>query len=148
MSLGPQGIAALVPHAGAMCLLDAVLDWSDGDIRCRAVSHLRADHPLRRHGRLAALCGVEYALQAMALHGALRDGGRAQPAGYAAALRSVACGVAELDAPPGGPLLVSAACERADPGGMIYRFSVVREVDGHALVAGQAVVILPRIAPS
>ena len=37
----------------------------------RASSHRAADNPLRAHGRLGAACGIEYAAQAMAVHGAL-----------------------------------------------------------------------------
>jgi len=33
------GIAALIPHAGPMCLLDAVLAWDMTTIACVASSH-------------------------------------------------------------------------------------------------------------
>ena len=72
-------VAALVPHAGSMCLLDRVLEHSDTTVRCAAVTHRAASNPLRRDGRLAALHLVEYAAQAMAVHGALIADGRARP---------------------------------------------------------------------
>ena len=64
-------IAALIPHSGSMCLVDRVLSWGDDMIRCSSDSHHRSDHPLRRNGRLGAVHLVEYAVQAMAIHGAL-----------------------------------------------------------------------------
>jgi predicted hotdog family 3-hydroxylacyl-ACP dehydratase len=54
-----------------MCLLDDVLSWDASRIRCRSASHRTPDNPLRAHGRLGAACGIEYAAQAMAVHGAL-----------------------------------------------------------------------------
>jgi predicted hotdog family 3-hydroxylacyl-ACP dehydratase len=54
-----------------MCLLDEVLSWDATRIRCRSSSHRAVDNPLRAHGRLGAACGIEYAAQAMAVHGAL-----------------------------------------------------------------------------
>lgn len=70
-----EQILGLIPHQGTMCLLDRVLAWSAGEITCAASSHLAADNPLRRDGRLGAICGIEYGLQAAALHGALVQGG-------------------------------------------------------------------------
>ena len=67
----PAEIAALIPHQGRMNLLDAVLACSPQAITCRARGHGRADHPLRLDGLLPAPVGIEYAAQAMALHGAL-----------------------------------------------------------------------------
>ena len=72
--LARSGIAALIPQQGAMCLLDGVLSWDAAGIACRAVSHLDPANPLRQHGRLGAICGIEYGLQAAALHGALSAG--------------------------------------------------------------------------
>ena len=54
-----------------MCLLDEVLTWDATQIRCRSATHRVPDNPLRAHGRLGAVCGIEYAAQAMAVHGAL-----------------------------------------------------------------------------
>ena len=47
------------------------VEWDATHIRCRSATHRAADNPLRAHGRLGAACGVEYAAQAMAVHGAL-----------------------------------------------------------------------------
>ena len=104
--LDHAGIAALVPHGGAMCLLDRVLSWNTQEIACAARSHLDPANPLRRAGRLSTLCGLEYAFQAAALHGALRDG-RPQLAGYVASLRDIAIRAARLDDAAHGELRVA-----------------------------------------
>ena len=142
--LGRAAIARLVPHAGAMCLLDRALAWDAEGIACEADGHRDPGNPLRRDGRLSAVCGVEYALQAMALHGALLAGAAAQPAGYLSSLRDVSLGGAgRLDA-AAGPLGVRARALAAEAGGFIYRFEV--EGEGRTLLMGQAAIILPRRA--
>jgi predicted hotdog family 3-hydroxylacyl-ACP dehydratase len=65
-------IAMHLPHQGNMCLLEEVVAWDARQVVCRAVSHRASDNPLRAHGRLAAICAVEYAAQASAIHGALQ----------------------------------------------------------------------------
>ena len=67
-------IAAHIPHQGSMCLLDAVREWSGEAITCTASSHTDPANPLRADGRLGAANGIEYAAQAMAIHGALLAG--------------------------------------------------------------------------
>ncbi len=92
MPLGGPEIAALIPHAGAMCLLDAVRFWDETTIVCTASSHHHPDNPLASHGTLDAVCGIEYAAQAMAVHGALTaTAGRRPAAGYLASVREVTC---------------------------------------------------------
>lgn len=137
-------IARLVPHGGAMCLLDRALAWDAESIACEADRHRDPDHPLRRGGRLPAVCGVEYALQAMALHGALVGEGAAQPAGYLSSLRGVSLDGAERLDTVAGPLGIRALALAAEAGGFIYRFEV--EGGGRILLTGQAAIILPRRA--
>ena len=139
--LGRDAIARLVPHAGAMCLLDRALSWDAEGMACEADGHRDPANPLRRDGHLPAVCGVEYALQAMALHGALLAGGAAQPAGYLSSLRDVSLGAERLDA-VAGPLGIRARALAAEAGGFIYRFEV--EGGGRTLLTGQAAIILPR----
>jgi predicted hotdog family 3-hydroxylacyl-ACP dehydratase len=71
MPLDRHWIEQHIPHKGRMCLLDEVVSWDATRIRCRSATHRAADNPLRAHGRLGAACGIEYAAQAMAVHGAL-----------------------------------------------------------------------------
>jgi predicted hotdog family 3-hydroxylacyl-ACP dehydratase len=74
MRLDRAWIEGHIPHQGRMCLLDEVIGWNSGSISCRSGSHRALDHPLRAHGRLGIACGIEYAAQAMAVHGALVAG--------------------------------------------------------------------------
>jgi predicted hotdog family 3-hydroxylacyl-ACP dehydratase len=74
MLLNRAWIEARIPHQGRMCLLDEVLDWDAQHILCRTATHRAPDNPLRSHDRLSIACGIEYAAQAMALHGALAGG--------------------------------------------------------------------------
>lgn len=96
-------IEALIPHQGAMCLWDEVIDWDATSIRLRAHNHRDPAHPLRNGGRLRAIHLCEYGAQAMAVHGGLlasADGGAARP-GLLVALRQVALHVARIDDLPG-----------------------------------------------
>jgi predicted hotdog family 3-hydroxylacyl-ACP dehydratase len=132
-------IAGLVPHAGAMCLLDRALSWDATRIVCESVRHRDAANPLRRGGMLPVICGLEFAFQAMALHGAL-SAGTLQSVGFVTSLREVALGAERLD-DVAGPLRIEAEALVAEPGGFIYRFDVTAE--RRSLLSGQAAVILP-----
>ncbi len=136
-------IWSLIPHGGAMCLLDSVLRWSEDAIACTAVSHLDPANPLRSGGRLAALCGAEYGLQAAALHGALLAGASPQPPGYLAALRDLELRAPRLDDPAHGTLFVDARRERQDTAGLIYAIAVLTE-NGTPLLRVRGTVVLPR----
>ena len=111
-------IAAHIPHAGSMCVLDRVEAWDAARIRCSATSHRDPHNPLRARGRLASVCGIEYAAQAMAVHGALLGAQQAQtePArprvGYLASVRGVDAFVDRLDT-FALPLLDALAARRA-----------------------------------
>lgn len=124
-----------------MCLLERVEAWDADSILCAAVPHDVDEHPLRPGGRLAGVCTVELGLQAMALHGALVDGGRAAAApGYVATLRDVRVEVDRVDGLP-GPLLAAARVLARDPGGLAYRFEV--RAGDVAVSSGQALVLVP-----
>jgi predicted hotdog family 3-hydroxylacyl-ACP dehydratase len=134
-------ILELIPQQGTMCLLDGVVEWSDLAITCRTRSHLSPDNPLRRSGALHGICGIEYGLQAAAVHGALLAGGL-QPAGYLAALRSVEISTDRLDEPSFGALRVTAHLELRAASGLIYCFQL-RSSSGAALLSGRATIVLP-----
>ena len=142
--LDRAAIAARIPHQGDMCLLAAVVDWSETIISCRAVSHGDPANPLRAEGRLGAAIGIEYAAQAMALHGSLlaRDDGPRQ--GYLTSVRSVHLHVARLDDLP-GELDVRAERLSGDADHILYRFSVSHA--GDCLVEGRAAVVLDAGSP-
>jgi predicted hotdog family 3-hydroxylacyl-ACP dehydratase len=132
-----------VPHAGAMRLLERVVEHDADSIVCAAVSHRGAGNPLRRDGMLPAVCGVEYALQAVAAHGALSSGGEAQKPGYLASLRGVALHVARLDDVAEDLRVEARALSRAARG-FVYSFEV--SAGGVALLSGQAAIIIPENA--
>jgi predicted hotdog family 3-hydroxylacyl-ACP dehydratase len=133
------GIENLVPHRGAMCLLEEVLSWDENAIACRAVSHRDPANPLRRQGRLAAVIGVEYAAQAVAVHGGLSSSSSNPKNGYLAALRDVVCSVARLDTER-EDLVVSATRLAAESGRLLYDFRV--EAGGRELLRGRLSVVL------
>jgi predicted hotdog family 3-hydroxylacyl-ACP dehydratase len=150
--LNRDDIARRIPHHGSMCLLDSVLSWDDNFIRCETRSHLAPQHPLRAHGRLGAACGIEYAAQAMALHGALvaerldsGDAGVGSPprSGYLASVRGVTLGVERLDT-VAGPLTVNAERITGDAHTVLYRFDV--QAGAQTLLSGRAVVVLDAAA--
>ena len=66
-----------IPHKGSMCLLDGVTQWSEAEIVCHATSHRDPGNPLRSVDRdvngLGITAGIEYAAQAMAVHGAIHQ---------------------------------------------------------------------------
>ncbi|MBK6400964.1 MAG: 3-hydroxylacyl-ACP dehydratase [Rhodocyclaceae bacterium] len=138
--LDRRWIAAHIPHQGGMCLLDSVREWSAERIRCVSASHRRADNPLRNEGRLGAACGIEYAAQAMAVHGALITGdGKPPRQGYLASVRCVAFNVDRLDDVE-GDLDIAAERLAGDDDNILYHFEV--RADGRVLLAGRAAVIL------
>jgi predicted hotdog family 3-hydroxylacyl-ACP dehydratase len=71
MLINQAEIRALIPHAGDMCLLAGVTQWDATHIFCIAHSHRNINNPLAHNGRVRALCGIEFAAQAMAVHGGL-----------------------------------------------------------------------------
>jgi predicted hotdog family 3-hydroxylacyl-ACP dehydratase len=140
-----DAIARLIPHAGAMCLLDSVVNWDETSIRCVSARHRAKDNPLRQAGRVGALCGIEFAAQAMAVHGRLAGAIGARPrAGYLASLREVVCGCDRLDQFDGA-LIIEAMRLMGDEERVMYSFSITFE--GRALVAGRATVILQAESP-
>lgn len=94
-----MNIESLVPHKGAMCLWQHVLDHDDQHVRVATTGHRAVDHPLRSNGMLKAIHLCEYGAQAMAVHGGLlgHEYGRAVRAGMLVALRGVQLHVARID---------------------------------------------------
>ena len=70
VTLDRDALAALLPHAGAMCLLDAVESYDGQRIVCTTMQHRNRHNPLAVDGRLGCVQGIEFAAQAMAIHGA------------------------------------------------------------------------------
>jgi predicted hotdog family 3-hydroxylacyl-ACP dehydratase len=139
--LDRAAIAARIPHAGSMCLLDGMLGCSRDEIVCIARNQADPSHPLRSAGGLLAPAAAEYASQAMALHGALHATPGARPrAGYLAALRGLVMHATRLDDAPGA-LTVRAVHLAGDARQALYRFEL-RDGDERLLVEGRATVVL------
>ena len=137
MPLDHEWIEQHIPHKGGMCLLDEVLSWDAARIRCRSATHRAADNPLRAYGRLGAACGIEYAAQAMAVHGALVAASAPLASrvstsvrssigagiGYLASVRNVTLYVARLDDLE-ADLIAAAERITGDGRTVLYEFSV------------------------
>ena len=134
-------ILKLLPHAGAMCLLDTVLQWDEVSLRCLSRRYRDQDNPMRRaNGILGTASGIEIAAQAMAVHGPLSAGAGAPPRhGYLIALRDVHLRTGRLDAIE-GDLVVDAERLMGDANGATYRFMLAAE--GVELLSGRATVLL------
>lgn len=144
MLLDHAWILAHIPHQGRMCLLDRVDHWNETSLQCSAHSHRDRDNPLRAHGRLAAACGIEYAAQAMAIHGALLAVENSPPSrGYLTSVRSVDLQVARLDTLE-ADLQITAERLSGDENNVLYQFSVAAA--GQLLLAGRASVVLDAAA--
>ena len=162
-------IAALIPHRGAMCLLAGVQEWDAQQLVCTATNHRDANHPLRTRRGLLAGAAIEYAAQAMALHGALTgraglaegaavgaavgaaagaavgaSAARAATPGYLASARSVQLHVLRLDNLPVAPrpdeLRIRVVRAAGDAQQILYTFDVSHA--GRCVAAGRAAVVL------
>ncbi len=151
-TLDHAGIAARIPHAGRMCLLDALCAWDEARIECRADSHRDPAHPLRSASGLLVAAAIEYAGQAMALHGALlgeslgpslaasSPGTPAAPQpGFLASVRQVRFGALRLDDRP-GPLRIRAGRLAGDARQEQYTFRV-DDAGGLCLAEGRATIV-------
>lgn len=136
-------IAAHIPHQGAMCLLDRVESWDAEQIQCLASSHRSPDNPLRSRDRLGSACGIEYAAQAMAVHGALRASNQTSGAGYLVSVRGAKLHVPRLD-DIAADLIVKASCITFSENNLLYQFEVLAE--GRLLLEGRAAVVLDALA--
>jgi len=140
MRLGKAQIAGMIPHAGAMCLLDEVAQWDAATIRCIARGHRDAGNPLRAGAELPALCGIEYAAQAMAVHGRLSAVLSETPrAGYLASVRDVVCHAPRLDDLE-GELVIEAEKLAGDGASVLYGFRICFE--DREILKGKAAVVL------
>lgn len=133
-------IAALIPHQGAMCLLERVIEWDRDKVVLATTTHRATDNPLRLDGRLRAIHLCEYGAQAMAVHGGLSaqaDGRVAQP-GFLVSLRDVKLTVDYIDTLD-GEIQISALRLLESPGSWQYSFEA-RHGDT-LLASGRAAII-------
>lgn len=137
-TLDHHQLAARIPHTGAMCLLARVERWSERDIHCVASGHRALDNPLRHGDRLPVSAGIEYAAQAMAVHGSLLEPTATTPRrGYLAVLSRVEWTVERLD-DIDGELQIEAVRDTVIGGGSSYQFAV--RAGERLLLSGAAVI--------
>ncbi|WP_298231954.1 hydroxymyristoyl-ACP dehydratase [uncultured Azohydromonas sp.] len=140
-----EDIAARIPHQGRMCLLDRVRAWDAASVTCTAASHRDPDNPLRSAGGLPSPCAIEYAAQAMALHGALVAPAEGGPRpGFLASVRDARFAVARLDLLP-GELEIRVRRLAGTGSQVLYQFQV--SSDGAPVAEGRAAVVLDTPLP-
>jgi predicted hotdog family 3-hydroxylacyl-ACP dehydratase len=140
MSLEREAIARLLPHQGAMCMLDSIVACDAVRITCHSSRHLDADNPLRSRGKLSSIHGIEFAAQAMAAHQKL-TGKRAASVRYGLLISVRQCTFAtdRLDR-CASPLTIDATRVAATDEALTYHFSIgAAEI---TLVSGRASVLL------
>jgi predicted hotdog family 3-hydroxylacyl-ACP dehydratase len=138
-------LSTIIPHSGAMCLLDGVLEWDESRIKCRSGTHRDSSNPLRSHDRLHAVCGIEYVSQAMAAHAALAHGKKGRPPkGYLASVRNFEMLVSRLDTIK-DDLDIEAVKVIAEGRRALYDFRV--SAQGRILMSGRAAVAFEAAPP-
>lgn len=138
-ALSQAELRSLLPHAGNMCLLHAIEAWDAQGMRCSAISHHDPSNPLRQGQQLPAICGLEYAAQAMALHCALTSGKPKPAAGYLGGVRDLRLLVRRLD-DARDPLRIEVFQIIGDTSAYLYRFQITAH--GKILLDGRASVFL------
>lgn len=135
--LTQEAWAALIPHAGAMALLDGVVHWDATTIHAIGERYTLSEHPLRSPSGLHAVHLAEYGAQATAVHGALLDevAGRT---GRLVSLRDLQLAIEYVDLSK-GRLDVHAERLLADARGAQYAFRIDQQ--GQQLASGRVVVM-------
>jgi predicted hotdog family 3-hydroxylacyl-ACP dehydratase len=138
-------LGSLIPHQGAMCLLERVIAWDDRHVVLETDTHRSPSNPLRVSGRIRSVHLCEYGAQAMAVHGALRSRASAQrPApGVLVSLRSVRFLRDYIEDLP-GCLRVAATCLQAGASSLQYTFCITHACE--PLCEGRAAVMLGGVA--
>jgi len=142
MTLDRAAIERSLPHAGKMCLLDAVMQWDTTHIVC-ITAPTGAIHPLARGGIVPAVAAAEYAAQAAAVHGALLDGHSAPP-GMLAKLSKVELHAKCIPA-DGRSLAVRARLLARGASGCLYAFEV--DCAHHPIASGRLMVAFTESSP-
>ncbi|MEX2150091.1 MAG: hypothetical protein WD793_07740 [Steroidobacteraceae bacterium] len=138
--LPPEDFRSLIPHAGAMCLLERIVDWDESGMTMATATHASPANPLRSRNRLRAIHLCEYGAQAMAVHGGLHErarGGVPRP-GMLVSLREVVLSIDSIES-LAGELLVEVRRLEGGAAGLQYTFRVTHR--GAELARGRAAVI-------
>ncbi len=140
MKIDRDWIQAHIPHQGTMCLLHAVTHWDHAEIYCCAHSHQAPDNPLRTAHGLPISAGIEYAAQAMAVHGALLAPIDHTPEiGYLTSVRNVQWWTPRLDT-AGHAISIQATRISGNEVGLLYDFNI--SCQDRVLLRGRAGVMI------
>lgn len=140
-ALSKLELCKLLPHGDTMCLLDAVESWNTSAIVCTSMSHREKDNPLRNRNRLHAICGLEYAAQAMAVHVSLTSPLQdiSAAVGYLGGVRDLQIAALRLDTYR-HPLKISGTLLFSQEYNFMYYFKI--ESDQEELLCGRASIFI------
>ena len=138
-------ITALLPHQGTARMIERVLSWDLEQIRVATSRHRAPDNPLRRNGRLAAIHLAEFAAQAMAIHGGLRNAaeGRAPQPALLVSVRDVETPCDYIDDLP-GEIEIAARALLVNPANWQYSFSATHA--GVTIATGRVAAMAQELA--
>ena len=140
--LNHNEIEPRLPHSGNMSLLHEVIQADDNSLTALATSHLDIDNPLRLNGKIATVNGIEYAAQAMAVHGSLLSD--TPQAGYIATVRNIEIKVPYLPETKSHetktPLVIEVQQLMSNDNGFTYQFHI--SCQQQSLISGKITVFL------
>lgn len=143
MQLSKAQFYAFLPHTGTMCLIDKVMTYDSEKILCHTESHRSPDNPLCRQGHLSSIHAIEYAAQAIGIHGALSKNPLEKPlekpkGGYLVSVRNVQIFQDYLHTLE-KPLTIEAEKSMANDALWIYTFTV--SADDLIIAQGRATIM-------
>ncbi len=134
-------ICQLLPHSGAMCLLDHVANWDQDKISCIAFSQLNINNPLRFNNRLLTGSTIEYAAQAMGLHRSLLSMKSKSPkVGYLALIKNFKFYFDYIDQED--QLNIECVSISSFLNGFMYEFKIKN--DNKLISKGTAMIVVPQ----
>ncbi len=143
MQTTPIDPRPLLPHTGAMVLIENIVNWDLEHITCTASSQHNADNPLRIAGILSIYTGIEYAVQAMAAHAQLKRNSRKETSaprkGFLAAMSRITAHVPNLDS-EAGTLHINAQEIASTPNSSMYKFTM--RAGNRTLLEGQLTAVM------
>ena len=153
-SMGANEVSNLIPHKNRMMLLDSVDCWDENSITCSAISHLKADNPLRVNGKLSYIHTIEYGAQAAAIHLAIITIALGKPmsgytsiapikSAYLAITRNFSIEQGFLDDHPGSKLCLKS--ELLSVGPRIYQYKVTASINKQTVAEGTVSLVTDEI---
>lgn len=139
-----DAILTLIPHQGVSCLLERAIRWDATQLEAHSSCHNDPANPYRVAGQLPPITGVEMAMQAAALHGALTASEARQ--GWLTSVRDVHIHCDRLDDPHWDILTIIVTQKHQAHSGMIYDFTLSAP-SATLLLSGTGTVMLPTGSP-